>query len=73
MTNLVKNKYAFINKILFLLNIIGNVRRINKYILVNIVIFSSEGATIEFLFIKPYFTAYKAESIVDLDSLISKL
>jgi len=36
------------------------------------IVFSDRGATIEFVFHKPYFTAYISTSIVDLNSLISK-
>lgn len=37
------------------------------------VCFSSRGATIEVVFKNPFFTAYKSASVVDIDSLISKL
>ncbi|KAF0750066.1 pickpocket protein 28-like [Aphis craccivora] len=33
----------------------------------------SRGATIEFVFKKPYFTAYISKSFVDLDSLIRQV
>uniref|UniRef100_A0A2S2PUI1 Sodium channel protein Nach n=1 Tax=Schizaphis graminum TaxID=13262 RepID=A0A2S2PUI1_SCHGA len=39
----------------------------------NIVKNNSSGATIEFVFKKPYFTAYIATSFVDLDSIISNI
>lgn len=35
--------------------------------------FSSKGATVELAFKDPYFTAYRSASILDVDSLISKL
>ncbi|XP_022161246.1 pickpocket protein 28-like [Myzus persicae] len=41
--------------------------------LTNIVKNNSRGATVEFVFNKPYFTAYTSTSIVDLDSLISNI
>jgi len=35
--------------------------------------YSSKGATIEVVFRHPHFTAYESASVVDIDSLISKL
>jgi len=76
-TNIVRNKYVWSASLLFHNNIIYTLTLLYIYIMIfNIrktIVFSARGATIEFVFRKPYFTAYISTSIVDLDSLISKL